>query len=104
MEAVPCWISHGPDERLAAPIPHVLETVDIPQYLVEDRDEMDRVSIWACAVVIGIDRESHVGFVVRRVKVHTVPAGWKENLTSQTTRAVHTWKSWCFWSCVLTVV
>lgn len=65
MEAVSCRISLGPDERLAAPIPHVLETVDVPHYLEEDRDEVDRVSIWTCAVVVGINREGHVGFVVR---------------------------------------
>jgi len=61
------WVTLGPDERLAVAIPHVLELVGVPDDLVEDRDKVDWMSIWATTAIVGVNREGHVRFVVGRV-------------------------------------
>jgi hypothetical protein len=49
---------------------------------------------WALAV-IDTTRVSHVGLVIRRVEVHTIPASREEYLCSEAIRANRVIESWC---------
>lgn len=89
VEPVASWVTLSKDERLAVSVPLVLEIVDAVEHLVEERDHVDGVGVGALAVVQrAAHRVSHVRLVVSRVKVHTIPARWEEDLSTKTVRAV----------------
>jgi len=43
MKTISRWVTHRPDKRLAASVPHIGELVRIPHNLVEYRNEVYRM-------------------------------------------------------------
>ncbi len=61
----------------------VVELVDADNHLVEQGDKLNGMTIGAVATVIVLDGIGHVGLVVRRVQVLSVPARREEDLRAQ---------------------
>jgi len=72
MKPIASWIAHRPDKRLSVSVPFVGEIVDVPDGLIEDRDQVLGVRARASAVVVA-GRISDVRLVVRRIEVDAIP-------------------------------
>lgn len=80
-------------------VPLVLEAAGVVEDLKEEGDHVDWEFRGASAsVVLPANRVRHVGFVVRRVEIDSVPAGWEEDLCAQPARAVEVWHLVCLWT------
>jgi hypothetical protein len=89
VESVSSGITHGKDKGLAISIPHVGKLVDVVQDLVEEGNHVNRVRGRARSVIGGTAAGvGHVRLVIGRVEVHTIPAGWEEDLGTETVGAV----------------
>lgn len=86
VEAVAGRITHGKHKWLPAILGYPPVKVDGGvDDLVEERDEMYGVGSRAWTIVVRVlSRVSHVGHVVGRVEVDTIPAGWEEDLSTNT--------------------
>jgi len=82
------WVTHGEDEWLPSVLWNPpLKVGGVPDGLEEDGDQVDRVRGRAWAVVVRVHCwVSHVG-LVWLVEVDTIPARWKEDLSTKTVRA-----------------
>ena len=94
VEPVASWITLSENEWLFSSIWNMPVKVDSGvDDLKKDRDQVNRVRCRARTVVVGVHRwVGHVGGVVRRVKVNSVPAGREEDLCTNTVWASDVWK------------
>jgi len=87
VEPVASRITLSEDERLGSSVPPIEAGSGVDDF-VEDGDHVNRVSCRARTVVVRVlGRVGHVGLVVGRVKVDTIPARGEENLGTQAIRA-----------------
>lgn len=85
MQSVTGRVTIGEDE--AATVVELVERVYIEQNFIEDRDDMDWVRERAETVVDAF-RVGHVGLVIGRVEVYTIPAGREKDLSPEPIWAV----------------
>lgn len=85
VESVTSGVTLSKDERLTATVPLVVEVASVVVDLVEDGDQMDGVSVRALAAVVATTNGvGHVGHVISRIKVDTIPARREEDLGAET--------------------
>ena len=85
VQSVTGRVTIGEDE--AATVVHLVERLYAEPKLIEDGDEMVWVRGRAAAVVDAV-RVGHVGLVIGRVEVYTIPAGREKDLSPETIWAV----------------
>lgn len=97
VKPVTSLVTVGEDEWLLAVDELWVETVGIPSDLVEEGDEALRMRSWALS---GVDTVwvGHVRLVVWAIEVLSVPAGWEEDLRTDTVLAVALWEVVGLWS------
>jgi hypothetical protein len=77
----------------AAGVVQLVERVHGEPHFKEDGNELDLMRIWTFPV-IDATQVRHMGLVIRRVEVLTIPAGLEEYLCSKTIRAICVVESW----------
>src|SRR4029077_16229073 len=79
----------GPDEWLGIPIPFICEKIRLPDHLIKDRDQVNRMTRRTFTVIIspgaGI---SDMRFMVRGIEVLAIPGRWEKDLSPKAIRAV----------------
>jgi hypothetical protein len=89
VESVASRVTLSEDEGLSATVPHAAKVTDVVVDLVEDGNQVDRVSVGALAAVVATtDGVRHVRLVVSRIEVDTIPARGEEDLSAETIGAV----------------
>ena len=96
-----------PDERLRVAVPLIRKLVGFPDNLIEEGNQVDW-EVWrAGAGIIGVGRIRHMGDVVGRVEVLSIPAGWEKDLSTETIGAIVVGEVGCLglaWSAIVETV
>jgi hypothetical protein len=94
VQSVTGWVAVREDEATA--VVQSVESRHVEVHLVENGNEVNWVRGRAQAVVDAI-RVCHVSLVIRRVKIHTVPAAREKDLSPEAVGAIGVSESWSLW-------